>query len=110
MRRAARRDANEAPIVTACESAGFKMLDFGKCGWGIPDRLATCPIGPPDENRYWWCWVEIKSPGGKVRESQERLRQIWEPEGRWVRGDTPEQAVADLERLYQAALRQEAER
>ena len=101
MRRAARRDANEGPIVEACRAAGFGMIDFGGAGLGIPDRLAVHPI---DGGLHFWCWVEIKSPGGKVRESQERLRQIWEPEGRWVRGDTPEQTVADLERLYRKAV------
>ena len=101
MRRAARRDANEGPIVDACKAAGFGMIDFGGAGLGIPDRLATRVM---PNGFYFWAWVEIKSPGGKVRESQERLRQIWEPEGRWVRGDTPEQTVADLERLYRKAV------
>lgn len=101
MRRAARRDANEAPIVTACESAGFKMLDFGKCGWGIPDRLALRVI---QEFEYFWCWVEIKAPGGTLRETQRMLRDLWEPSGHWIEARTPEQAVADLERLYRKAV------
>ena len=104
MRRAARRDANEGPIVTACEAAGFTMLDFGKCGFGIPDRLALRRIGTGDDFTQWWAWVEIKAPGGKLRETQRLLRDLWEPSGHWIEARTPEQAVADLERLYRKAV------
>ena len=93
--------------MTACEAAGFKMLDFGKCGWGIPDRLALRAI---DGHVYWWCWCEIKAPGGTLRETQRLLRDLWEPSGHWIEARTPEQAVADLQRLYEAALPQELKR
>ena len=39
MRHAARRDANDAEITAALRAAGFLVLDFGKAGQGVPDKL-----------------------------------------------------------------------
>ena len=72
-------------------------------------RLAP-PLRAVQGFDYWWCWVEIKAPGGTLRETQRLLRDLWEPSGHWIEARTPEQAVADLQRLYEAALPQELKR
>ena len=77
MRYARRRDANDGEIGEALQAAGFTVHDFAGAGY-VPDRLVTRPL--PDE-RLWVCWVEIKVKTGKLRPTQEKFQEIFEPRG-----------------------------
>ena len=104
MRHAARRDANDAIITEALRKAGFTVMDYGKAGQGIPDKLVTRPL--PD-GLPWVCWVEVKMPKGKLRDAQEAFRRVFEPRGEYYVARDPETAVRDLYDAYTAAIRQE---
>ena len=103
MRHAARRDANDAPITDALRKAGFVVYDYAQVGQ-VPDKLATkaLPDGTP-----WVCWVEIKTPKGRLTESQETFRKVFEPRGEFYVARDPEQAVKDLYERYAEAIRPE---
>ena len=103
MRYAARRDANDAPITEALRKAGFTVYDYAQVGQ-VPDKLATkaLPDGTP-----WVCWVEIKTPKGRLTESQETFRKVFEPRGEFYVARDPEQAVKDLYERYAEAIRPE---
>lgn len=77
MRYARRRDSNDGEIGEALRAAGFTVHDFAGAGY-VPDRLVTRPL--PDE-RLWVCWVEIKTPKGRLRASQEAFEAIFGPRG-----------------------------
>jgi len=104
MRHAARRDANDAIITEALRKAGFTVVDYGNAGQGIPDKLVTrtLPDGTP-----WVCWVEIKVEKGKLRPSQERFRQVFEPRGEFYVARDPEATVRELMERYLAAIKPE---
>ena len=97
MRRAARRDGNDAPITEALRAQGFTVYDYGKAGEGIPDKLVTRPLS---EERLWVCWVEIKMPRGKLRDGQERFRDIFGPRGEHYVARDPQVAVIELTRRW----------
>ena len=103
MRHAARRDANDAPITEALRKAGFVVYDYAHVGT-VPDKLATkaLPDGTP-----WICWVEIKTPKGKLTQSQETFRKVFEPRGEFYVARDPENAVKDLYERYMAAIKPE---
>jgi len=106
VRHAARRDANDAPITDALRKAGFVVYDYAQVGQ-VPDKLATkaLPDGTP-----WVCWVEIKTPKGRLTESQETFRKVFEPRGEFYVARDPEQAVKDLYERYAEAIRPEHSR
>ena len=103
MRYKARRDANDGLIGRALHAAGFTVLDFASNG-GVPDRLVVrlLPDGVP-----WTCWVEIKVEKGKLRPSQERFRQVFEPRGEFYVARDPEATVRELMERYLAAIKPE---
>jgi hypothetical protein len=103
MRYRARRDANDGVIGQALSLAGFDVLDFASNG-GVPDRLVVrlLPDGVP-----WVCWVEIKVEKGKLRPSQERFRQVFEPRGEFYVARDPEATVRELMDRYMAAIKPE---
>lgn len=104
MRHAARRDGNDAIITEALRKAGFTVTDFGKAGQGIPDKLVTKLL--PDGTQ-WVCWVEVKAPKGRVTDSQQRFRLIFEPRGEFYIARDPEETIRELYDRYTAAIRPE---
>jgi len=97
MRHAARRDGNDAVITQALRAQGFTVYDYGKAGEGIPDKLVTRAL--PD-GVEWVCWVEIKMPKGKLREGQERFRNIFERRGEYYVARDAQVAVIELTRRW----------
>ena len=106
MRHAARRDANDAPITEALRKAGFTVYDYAQVGQ-VPDKLIAKPLpcGTP-----WVCWVEIKAPKGRITESQERFRLIFEGRGEFYVARDAEAAIRDLWALYDDAIKPEQRR
>ena len=103
MRHAARRDANDAPITEALRKAGFTVYDYAQVGQ-IPDKLVTKDL--PD-GTAWVCWVEIKTPKGRLTESQEAFRKVFEPRGEFYVARDPQDAVKELYERYTAAIKPE---
>ena len=103
MRHAARRDANDSPITDALRKAGFVVYDYAQVGQ-VPDKLITkaLPDGTP-----WVCWVEIKTPKGRLTESQETFRKVFEPRGEFYVARDPQEAVKDLYERYTEAIKPE---
>jgi hypothetical protein len=58
MRRAARVDNTQAPIVEALRAAGASVQSLASIGRGCPDLLVGY--------RMKWFVIECKSPGGKL--------------------------------------------
>jgi hypothetical protein len=107
MRHAARRDGNDAIISEALRKAGFTVIDYGKAGEGIPDKLVTRAL--PDSTP-WVCWVEIKMPKGKLREAQEMFRTLFEQRGEFYVARDPEETVRELMERWMLAIRPEVMR
>jgi hypothetical protein len=107
VRYAKRRDANDGLIAESLVKSGFTVHDFASAGQGIPDKLITrlLPDGTP-----WVCWVEIKTPQGKLRGTQETLRSVFEPRGEFYVARDPEAAIRDLWALYNDAIKPEQRR
>ena len=103
MRHAARRDANDAIISDALRAAGFVVYDYAKVG-SVPDKLVTKAL--PD-GVAWVCWVEIKTPKGRLTESQETFRKVFEPRGEFYVARDPQEAVKDLYERYTEAIKPE---
>ena len=113
MRHAARRDLNDGEISEAVKAAGFSLIDYTKAGLGIPDKLALRPlpqVGLFGEVIYFVCWLEIKSKAGKLSETQEIARSVWEPRGEWLEAREPQQVVKELWERYNAKVKPEAAR
>ena len=106
MRHAARRDANDAPITEALRKAGFTVHDYAQVGQ-VPDKLITKTL--PDGTE-WVCWVEIKTPKGKLTESQETFRKVFEPRSEFYVARDPQDAVKDLYERYSEAIKPEHSR
>ncbi len=106
MRYAARRDANDKIIAEALKKAGFEVHDYARVG-EVPDKLVTRTL--PD-GKAWVCWVEVKAPKGRITESQQRFRLIFEPRGEFYVARDPEQAVKDLYERYTEAIKPEHSR
>lgn len=104
MRYAKRRDANDGVIAESLVKSGFTVHDFASAGQGIPDKLITrlLPDGTP-----WVCWVEIKTPQGKLRGTQEILRSVFEPRGEFYVARDPEVTVRELMDRYISAIKPE---
>ena len=107
MRYRARRDANDKPVVEAVKAAGFSVVDYARAGLGIPDKLALKLL--PD-GTYFICWLEIKSPSGKLSENQLLAKQVWEPRGEWIEARDPEATVKALWERYDAKIKPECSR
>ena len=103
MRYAARRDANDKIIAEALKKAGFEVHDYARVG-EVPDKLVTKAL--PDGTQ-WVCWVEVKAPKGRVTDSQQRFRLIFEPRGEFYIARDPEETVRELYDRYTAAIRPE---
>jgi len=113
VRHAARRDLNDGEISQAVKAAGFSLIDYTKAGLGIPDKLAIKPlpqVGPDGAVVFFICWLEIKSKFGKLSETQEIARAVWEPRGEWIEAREPEQVVRDLWERYNAKVKPETAR
>jgi hypothetical protein len=113
MRYAMRKDLNDGEISAAVKAAGFSIIDYTKAGLGIPDKLALRPlpqVGLFGEIIYFVCWLEIKSKSGRLSETQEIARAIWQPRGEWIEAREPEQVVKDLWERYNAKVKPEAMR
>jgi len=104
VRRAARRDENDAIITEALRAAGFTVHDFAGAGNSIPDKLVTRTL--PD-GLEWICWVEIKTPTGKLRPGQEKFRALFEGRGEWYKACYPQDTVCELATRYHDAIKQE---
>ena len=103
MRYAARRDANDKIIAEALKKAGFQVHDYARVG-EVPDKLVTRSL---PSGTQWVCWVEIKAPKGRVTDSQQRFRLIFEPRGEFYIARDPEETVRELYDRYAAAIRPE---
>lgn len=106
MRYAARRDSNDKIITEALRKAGFQVHDYAQVG-SVPDKLVTKTL--PDGTE-WVCWVEIKAPKGRITESQERFRLIFEGRGEFYVARDAEAAIRDLWALYDDAIKPEQRR
>jgi len=104
MRRAARRDANDGIITEALRAAGFTVHDFGAAGNSIPDKLVTRTL--PDGTE-WVCWVEIKTPTGRLRPGQEKFRKIFDPRREWYKATHPQDTINELAQRYFESIKQE---
>jgi hypothetical protein len=108
-----RKDLNDADITRAVRNAGFTVIDYTKAGLGIPDKLALKPLPQPAEypgENFFACWLEIKSKNGKLSETQQLARKVYEPRGEWIEARTPEQTVKDLWERYNAKIKPECAR
>ena len=103
MRHAARRDSNDSPITDALRKAGFVVYDYAQVGQ-VPDKLVTRDL--PD-GTAWVCWVEIKTPKGKLTQSQEAFRKVFEPRGEFYVARDPEVTVRELMDRYISAIKPE---
>ena len=103
MRHAARRDANDAIITEALRAAGFVVYDYAQVG-SVPDKLVTKAL--PD-GVAWVCWVEIKTPKGRLTESQETFRKVFEPRGEFYVARDPEVTIQELMERYISAIKPE---
>lgn len=103
MRHAARRDANDAIISEALRAAGFVVYDYAQVG-SVPDKLVTKAL--PD-GVAWVCWVEIKTPKGRLTESQEAFRKVFEPRGEFYVARDPEMTIKELMERYISAIKPE---
>jgi hypothetical protein len=82
------------------------VYDYAKVG-SVPDKLVTKTL--PD-GVAWVCWVEIKTPKGRLTESQETFRKVFEPRGEFYVARDPEAAIRDLWALYDDAIKPEQRR
>lgn len=90
-RRAARQDANHAPIVAALRAKGASVLDLSAVGRGCPDLL----VGWRGHNWLIECKDGAKAPSRrKLTEAQEDFRATWR--GHWARVESAEQAIEVL--------------
>ena len=103
MRHAARRDANDSPITEALRKAGFVVYDYAQVGQ-VPDKLITKDL--PD-GTAWVCWVEIKTPKGKLTQSQEAFRKVFEPRGEFYVARDPEVTIQELMERSISAIKPE---
>jgi hypothetical protein len=79
------------------------VYDYAKVG-SVPDKLVTKTL--PD-GVAWVCWVEIKTPKGRLTESQETFRKVFEPRGEFYVARDPQDAVKDLYERYTEAIKPE---
>ena len=108
-----RRDLNDSEITAAVKAAGYSVIDYTKAGLGIPDKLAIRPLPQVPEGGgtvFFICWLEIKSASGRLSETQQIARAVWEPRGEWIEAREPEQTVRDLAERYAAKVKQECAR
>jgi hypothetical protein len=113
MRYAMRRDLNDSEITAAVKAAGFSVIDYTKAGLGIPDKLAIKPLPQPGDNGervFFICWLEIKSASGRLSETQQIARAVWEPRGEWIEAREADQTVRDLMQRYEAKIKPECAR
>ena len=104
MRRAARRDGNDAIITEALRSAGFRVDDYAQVGH-VPDKLVsrTLPCG-----KKWICWVEIKTPKGSLTPRQQSFREVFESRMEFYIARDPEETIRELYERYIAAIKAES--
>lgn len=79
------------------------VYDYAKVG-SVPDKLVTKAL--PD-GVAWVCWVEIKTPKGRLTESQEAFRKVFEPRGEFYVARDPEVTVRELMDRYISAIKPE---
>ena len=103
MRRAARRDENDATITHALRQAGFVVYDYASVG-AVPDKLATKAL--PD-GTAWICWVEIKTPKGRLTQSQETFKAVFAPRGEFYVAREAEETVRELTDRWRRAIKPE---
>ena len=79
------------------------VYDYAKVG-SVPDKLVTKTL--PD-GVAWVCWVEIKTPKGRLTESQETFRKVFEPRGEFYVARDPEVTIQELMERYISAIKPE---
>ena len=79
------------------------VYDYAQVG-SVPDKLVTKAL--PD-GVAWVCWVEIKTPKGRLTESQEAFRKVFEPRGEFYVARDPEVTVRELMERYISAIKPE---
>lgn len=79
------------------------VYDYAQVG-SVPDKLVTKAL--PD-GVAWVCWVEIKTPKGRLTESQEAFRKVFEPRGEFYVARDPEVTVRELMDRYISAIKPE---
>ena len=103
MRYAKRRDENDGLITEALRKAGFTVYDYAQLGQ-VPDKLVTRLL---PQGTKWVCWVEVKTPKGRLTESQLTFREVFEPRGEFYVARDPEVSVRELFDRYTAAIKPE---
>src|SRR3990170_2256778 len=67
-RYARRKDNTQAGVEKALQTVGWKIFDFSRVGWGIPDLIAR--------RAGYKLWIEVKSPGEGLTRSELRFHAI----------------------------------
>lgn len=107
-RRAGKRDTTHAEVREGLRSLGWSVLDLGDAGGGFPDLVVGVgsgtqwPMPPPPSARGIVCdgqtyLVEVKSPGGTLRETQQELAWRWR--GNYIVAETAIEAADAINAL-----------
>lgn len=70
MRRAHKVDRNQRAIVGALRKCGVAVQSLAGIGFGVPDLLAY-------STQSGYVLLEVKMPGEKLNEDQERFHRQW---------------------------------
>ena len=89
-RYARRKDNTQAGVEKALQTVGWKIFDFSRVGWGIPDLIAR--------RAGYKLWIEVKSPGEGLTRSELRFHAICP--GDVIVATSGAEAVAMAERSY----------
>lgn len=110
-RRSGRRDTTHAAVRDGLRELGWSVWDTGGVGDGFPDLVVGIgngtqwPMPPPPNARGVVCdgenyFVEVKSPGGTLEDSQQEFAWRWR--GNYIAAETAQEAADAIQALRAA--------